>query len=153
MIKDLTNAQMDHLLRTQSYGRLGCGKGEDFYIVPLSYVYDGNFLYGHSKEGKKIALMREHSKVCFQVDEIQNHNNWWSIVLWAEYQELHQDPLKEEAVQLINDRFAAFDSSAAVHPTSPHPHMTGYTEKAVQPIIFRLKILSKSGRSERSQTV
>lgn len=151
MIKDLTDAQMDHLLRTQSYGRLGCGKGEDLYIVPLSYVYDGSYLYAHSKEGRKISLMREQPKVCFQIDEIQNSNNWWSIMVWAEYEELDQDPLKKEAVQFINDRFAAFASSTAVLPNPPGRHMTGFAEKAAQPIFFRLKILSKSGRAEGSQ--
>src|SRR5690606_9721276 len=150
MIKDLTDAQIDHLLRTQSSGRLGCRKGEDLYIVPLSYVYDGEYVYAHSKEGTKISLMREQPKVCFQVDEIQNSNNWWSVIVWAEYEELHQEPLKSKAAKLINDRFAAFSSSQAVHPNPPAPHMTGFVKKAAQPIIFRLKILSKSGRSERS---
>ena len=150
MIKDLTDAQIDHLLRTQPYGRLGCGKGEDLYIVPLSYVFDGEYIYAHSKEGKKITLMQEQPRVCFQVDEIQNSNNWWSIIVWAEYEELDQEPLKSEAAGLINDRFAAFSSSQAVLPTPAGRHMTGFAEKAAQPIIFRLKILSKSGRSERS---
>lgn len=150
MIKDLTDAQMDHLLRAQSYGRLGCGSGEDLYIVPLSYVYDGEYVYAHSKEGRKISLMRDQPKVCFQVDEIQDSNNWWSIIVWAEYEELDQEPLKSKAAELINDRFAAFSSSQAVHPNPPGPHMTGFAEKAAQPIIFRLKIQRKSGRSERS---
>lgn len=150
MIKELTDAQMEHLLRSQSYGRLGCGQAEELYIVPLSYVYDGEYIYGHSKEGMKISLMRQQSKVCFQVDEIQNTNNWWSILVWAEYEELDQDPLKAEAAQLLNDRFAAFSSSAAVNPNPPGPHMTGFREKEAQPILFRLKVLRKSGRSERS---
>lgn len=150
MIKDLTGPQMDHLLRSQSYGRLGCGSPDRPYIVPLSYVYDGQYIYGHSKEGTKISLMRQQPKVCFQVDEIQNINNWWSVLIWAEYEELDQDPLKAEAIQLINDRFAAFSSTAAVNPSQPDPHMTGLAEKATRPIVFRLKVLDKSGRSERS---
>ena len=140
---------MDHLLRSQSYGRLGCGSADKLYIVPLSYVYDGQYIYGHSKEGNKISLMRQRPKVCFQVDEIQNINNWWSVLIWAEYEELDQDPLKTEAIQLINDRFAAFSSNAAVSPDPPGPHMTGFAEKAARPIVFRLKVMEKSGRSER----
>ncbi len=149
MIKDLTDAQMDHLLLTQSYGRLGCGQGEELHIVPLSYVYDGTYLYAHSKEGMKISLMRKQPQVTFQVDEIQDVNNWWSIIIWAEYEELTSDPLKAETMRLLNDRFAAFSSSKALHPTPPGPHMTGFAEKAAQPIFFRLKVLRKSGRSER----
>jgi nitroimidazol reductase NimA-like FMN-containing flavoprotein (pyridoxamine 5'-phosphate oxidase superfamily) len=150
MIKDLTDAQIDHLLRTQSYGRLGCSQGEELYIVPLSYVYHGDHLYAHSKEGMKISWMRKQPKVCFQIDEIQNANNWWSIIIWAEYEELTQDPLKTDALRLLEDRFAAFSSSKSVHPNPPSQYMTGFAEKAAQPIFFRLKIISKSGRSERS---
>ena len=150
MIKDLTEAQMDHLLRTQAYGRLGCGQGEELYIVPLSFVYDGNYLYAHSKEGMKISLMREQPKVSFQVDEIQDANNWWSIIIWAEYEELTTGPLKAEAIRLLDDRFAAFSSSKAVQPNPPSPHMTGFAEKAAHPIFFRLKVLRKSGRIEWS---
>src|SRR5690606_38944620 len=150
MIRELTDAQMDHLLRSRPYGRLGCGSPERLYIVPLSYVYDGQYIYGHSKKGMKISLMRQQPKVCFQVDEIENINNWWSILIWAEYEELDQDPSKMEAMQLLNDRFAAFSSSAAVTPNPPAPHMSGFAEKAAQPIVFRLKILEKYGRTERS---
>lgn len=150
MIKDLTDAQMEHLLRTQSYGRLGCGRGEELYIVPLSYVYDGHYLYAHSKEGMKISLMREQPKVSFQVDEIHNANNWWSVLIWAEYEELSHNPLKADAIKLLDDRFSAFSTSTAIHPHPPSPLMTGFAEKAAQPIFFRLKVLRKSGRSERS---
>src|SRR5690554_1225257 len=150
MIKDLTDPQMDHLLRSMLYGRLGCSSPDRLYMVPLSYVYDGQYIYGHSKEGTKISLMRQQPKVCFQVDEIQNINNWWSILIYAEYEELDREPLKGRAIQLINDRFAAFSSSAAVNPSPSDPHMTGFAEKEARPIVFRLKVLEKSGRSERS---
>ncbi|HLT08218.1 MAG TPA: pyridoxamine 5'-phosphate oxidase family protein [Cyclobacteriaceae bacterium] len=142
---------MDHLLRTQAYGRLSCGAGEDLYIVPLSYVYNDGYLYAHSKEGKKIWLMRKDPRVCFQVDEIHDSNNWWSIITWATYEELGDDPLKSKAIQLINDRFAAFSPSKSVHPHSSNPHMTGFAEKAAHPVFFRLKILKMTGRSERSE--
>ena len=151
MIRELTDAQMDHLLRSRPYGRLGCGSPERLYIVPLSYVYDGQYIYGHSKKGMKISLMRQQPKVCFQVDEIHDSNNWWSIITWATYEELGDDPLKSKAIQLINDRFAAFSPSKSVHPHSSNPHMTGFAEKAAHPVFFRLKILKMTGRSERSE--
>lgn len=148
MIKELTGAQMDHLLRSRPYGRLGCGNFDKMYLVPLSYVYDGQYIYSHSKEGMKISLMRANPKVCFQVDEIQSMNNWWSIILWADYEEL-DGPEKAKALDLLNDRFAAFDFSAAVTPTPRDPLMKGFVEKDVRPIIFRLKVTDKSGRMEK----
>lgn len=148
MIQDMTDGQMEHLLRTRPYGRLGCGSEEKFYIVPLSYVYDGQYIYGHAREGMKIDLMRKQAKVCFQVDEIENMNAWWSIVIWAEYEELTEGPLKEQAERLLQDRLAPYSASAALKPAPPGPYMTGHREKATLPIVFRLKVTKKTGRME-----
>jgi len=148
MIQDLTDGQMEHLLKTRPFGRLGCGSGEKLYIVPLSFVYDGQYIYGHAREGMKIDLMRKHSKVCFQVDEIQNMNEWWSIIIQAEYEELTEGPFKEEAERLLRDRLAIYSPSAALRPAPAGPYMTGHREKATLPIVFRLKIIEKTGKME-----
>lgn len=148
MIQDLTEGQMEHLLRTRPFGRLGCGSAEKLYIVPLSYVYDGQYIYGHAKEGMKIDLMRKQPKVCFQVDEILNANDWWSIIIWAEYEELGEGAIKAEAVRLLNDRLATFSASAALQPDPAGSYMTGNREKPTQPIIFRLKVREKTGKTE-----
>lgn len=64
MIGELTPSQIDHLIRSQTYGRLGCGSPERLYVVPLSFVYEDPFLYAHSKEGTKIRTMRANESVC-----------------------------------------------------------------------------------------
>src|SRR5690606_20783578 len=92
--------------------------------------------------------MRKHPKVCFQVDEILNMNEWWSIIIWADYEELEEESLKAEAMQMLQDRLATLSASAALRPTPAGPHMTGNREKDTLPIIFRLKVTGKTGKME-----
>ena len=39
------------------------------YVVPLSFGYDGCFLYFHTaREGRKIDIIRRNNRVCFEFD-------------------------------------------------------------------------------------
>jgi nitroimidazol reductase NimA-like FMN-containing flavoprotein (pyridoxamine 5'-phosphate oxidase superfamily) len=49
--------------------RLGmCDEGQP-YIVPLSFGYDGQFLYFHAaREGRKVDILKRNNRVCFEFD-------------------------------------------------------------------------------------
>jgi hypothetical protein len=45
-----------------------CDDGQP-YVVPLSFGYDGRFLYFHAaREGRKIGMIRRNHRVCFEFD-------------------------------------------------------------------------------------
>ncbi len=70
MIQDMKPQEIDELLSDAPFGRLALADGEVPCIVPLSYVYANKTIYFHSwHEGKKIEIMRNNPKVCFEVDE------------------------------------------------------------------------------------
>ena len=51
--------------------RLGLVDGEEPYVVPLSYGFDGESLYFHcAREGRKLDLIRRSGRVCFEMDEL-----------------------------------------------------------------------------------
>jgi nitroimidazol reductase NimA-like FMN-containing flavoprotein (pyridoxamine 5'-phosphate oxidase superfamily) len=75
MLGKLNEEQMDYLLSSQVTGRLGCYADGRVYVVPVTYVYDGEFIYGHTREGLKVEIMRKNPSVCFEVDAIQNMAN------------------------------------------------------------------------------
>jgi nitroimidazol reductase NimA-like FMN-containing flavoprotein (pyridoxamine 5'-phosphate oxidase superfamily) len=88
MLGDLTINQIENLLYSQLIGRIGCHTDEITYVVPITYAYDGTYIYGHTKEGMKINMMRINPKVCFEVDFIYNLSNWRSVISWGNYEEL-----------------------------------------------------------------
>jgi nitroimidazol reductase NimA-like FMN-containing flavoprotein (pyridoxamine 5'-phosphate oxidase superfamily) len=66
-IKD--RALIDAIIRQCQVCRLGLSDGEEPYIVPLCFGYDGETLYFHSApEGKKLDILRNNSRVCFEFD-------------------------------------------------------------------------------------
>jgi nitroimidazol reductase NimA-like FMN-containing flavoprotein (pyridoxamine 5'-phosphate oxidase superfamily) len=83
MLGELDDRQIDHLLRSETVGRIGCHANGQTYIVPLTYVYDGQYLYGHTGAGMKVQMMRANPKVCFEVERMQDMANWQSVIVWG----------------------------------------------------------------------
>ena len=63
--------EIERLLSKEVVGRIGCTDGQMVYVVPISYTYDGQYVYCHTHEGLKLQLMRKHARVCFEVDHFQ----------------------------------------------------------------------------------
>lgn len=60
---------IDTIIRQCRVCRLGLSDGEEPYIVPLCFGYDGKALYFHSApEGRKIDILRKNNRVCFEFD-------------------------------------------------------------------------------------
>lgn len=60
---------IDVIIRQCLVCRLGLSDGEEPYIVPLCFGYDGEALYFHSaSDGRKIDILRKNSRVCFEFD-------------------------------------------------------------------------------------
>ena len=63
MLGELNELQIDHLLLSQFVGRIGCTNNKNPYIVPVTYVYDGKYIIGQTKEGlKHVANIGVHGK-------------------------------------------------------------------------------------------
>lgn len=58
--------------------------------------------------------MRANKNVCFQVDQISNMGNWWSVMLWGDFEELKDPDLKTHARELIKDRLEPLVASQAL---------------------------------------
>ena len=58
MLGKLNQGQIEELLHTQVVGRIGCHHAGKTYVVPITYVYDGEHIIGHTQDGMKIHIMR-----------------------------------------------------------------------------------------------
>ena len=88
MLGELTNIQIQNILTSQVIGRIGCTDGMQPYIVPVTFTYDGKYIYGQSNEGKKMKILRKNPKVCFEVDVMTDMRNWQSVLLFGIFEEL-----------------------------------------------------------------
>lgn len=150
MIGKLQDNEIEQVLHQQVLGRLGCHADETTYIVPISYAYDGEFIYVHTQEGRKIDMMRKNPKVCFQTDIMKNMANWKTVIAWGEYEELKSEQQRRHALQYLIDRILPIISSETTH-LSPQWPFAPEDMNEIKGIVFRIRLQNKSGRFERNE--
>jgi uncharacterized protein len=149
MFGNLDTEQIDQLISHQLVGRIGCHADGVTYVVPVSYAYDGTYVYVRSQLGLKLDIMRKNPKVCFQVDNIKNLANWQSAVCWGEFEELTSEVLKRQALEKLSSRAIPLVSSQTMHITPEWPFPAS-NDQAISGIFFRLKLIEKMGRYEKT---
>ncbi|WP_196777401.1 pyridoxamine 5'-phosphate oxidase family protein [Candidatus Nitrosocosmicus hydrocola] len=87
----MDKGQIDDLLKSELIGRIGCFDGNKVYVVPVTYAYDNGYIYGHTKDGLKIRIMRKNPNVCFEVDWMKDMSNWKSVIVYGTFEELKGD--------------------------------------------------------------
>ena len=58
MTGKLNETEINNLLSSQSLGRIACTDGRQPYIVPVTYFYNGKYIFGQSNEGAKLKILR-----------------------------------------------------------------------------------------------
>lgn len=147
MLGKLQPQQIEEVLASQLVGRIGCSLDGQTYIVPISYAYDGNYIYCHTSEGRKMAIMRQNPRVCFEVDDLKDLANWKSVIVQGEFEELSTSEERNAGMQLLLNRYLPVISTVTTHIGEHWPfHAEDLT--TVDGIVFRININEKSGRFE-----
>jgi len=148
MLGELNKEQINTVLSSQVIGRLACTDGKHPYITPVTYTYDGDYIYGQTNEGKKLTLLRKNKNVCFEVDTMTDMRNWKSVIVYGTFEELKGEELKKGKEKLFGRIFSLMTSST-IHP---HEHsVTGQIDDStrVKYVMYRIKIKEITGRFEK----
>lgn len=148
MLGELNQEQIDHLLRTEVVGRIGCHVAGQTYVVPITYAYDGQYVYGHSVEGLKLRMMRANPRVCFEVDHMDNMANWQSVIANGSFEELQGEEAAAAMRVLVNRLMPLMTSETGQPPDARPP---GHTEESAgqKPVIYRIYLTGRNGRFEK----
>ena len=149
MLGELNEQQIDALLKEQVTGRIACHANGVTYIIPVNYVFDGTYIYGHSSAGKKIEMMRHNPQVCFEVDEIQSIFKWRSVVAWGKFEEVTDIAEKQRIMQGIIHRIMPLSVNPTNHPSHGITENEGDVGVDVELIVYRIAITKKTGRFEQ----
>lgn len=150
MLGTLTEDQIEHVLQTQIFGRIACYADNEMYVVPITYVYRKGYIYAHSKEGRKVKMMRKNRKVCFQVEAMENMTNWRSVILWGEYEELKSEKEQKVGMKIMVDRLLPYMTSETVRPSHGLQNAPEVVEKGFKAVAYRIKIVKATGRYEKT---
>jgi len=151
MLGELNRVDMDDILERNFVGQLGCNDGKRSYIVPINYIYDGNFLLAHSMEGMKIDMMRKNPEVCFSVYEMKDNFNWTSVILWGQFEELTEERERNRIIKIFTDRMLKFKVFPSFNKERKEVSnsVLNYPASA-RPVLFRIIIQERTGRFERN---
>lgn len=141
-IRALTPSQIDEVFEQTIIARLGVYSAGEVYVVPVTLVKEGDFLYGHSRLGKKIQMMRANPKVCIQLDQIRDLFSWRSVVVQARYEELSELEAAR-GMRILIQRIAQDQRERNLTPLEIE--ISAILSKA---IIYRFRIEQISARSE-----
>ncbi|MEO9020603.1 MAG: pyridoxamine 5'-phosphate oxidase family protein [Ginsengibacter sp.] len=148
MFENLDEEQIENVISENIVGRLGCHADDKTYVVPVSYAYDGKYIYVRSFEGLKISMMRKNPSVCFQVDSMQDWADWKSVIAWGTFEELTNEEERNEGLKTLINRILPGLTSETMKLSPAWPFPTDdYTQ--IDGIIFRIHLTEKTGRCER----
>jgi len=142
MLGTLTRTQIENVLRAGTVGRIGVTADGRTYVVPITYVYEGDSVYGHTTIGQKVRMMRKSPDVCFEVEDITDMANWRTVITRGHYEELTGD-VATAAAKLIAARLGPLTTSATAGPAGPA------ARKAQTHVSYRIRLTERTGRYER----
>jgi hypothetical protein len=142
-IHELTVVECRNVLNRARHGRLACARDDQPYVVPFFFYLDPaeDFLYSFSILGQKVEWMRLNPKVCVEVDEVVDRDNWTAVVAFGRYQELDDSSATADARHRANELLqlhAAWWLPGGLKPDSAHERRT--------PLLYRIRIEQLTGR-------
>jgi hypothetical protein len=115
MILEMSPHEIDEFVLSQKVGRVGCHAGGETYVVPVIFGWDGDCIYVYTTEGKKVDMMRENQRVCFEVDEYLANGGWRRVIAQGVFEELEGDEAIQ-ALQIITERVSAQRGAGSSRP-------------------------------------
>ena len=140
MLGELDSAQIEDLLHSEVIARIGCISEGRVYVVPVSYVYDGTYIWGHGMDGAKLSAMRSDPRVCVEVEHVDDLSNWRSVIAWGTFEECRGADW-DTGMALLVERIMPL---LKFPPHQPPPEPSGPRHGTV----YRIKLGHRTGRFE-----
>jgi uncharacterized protein len=140
-IKEMSDSECRAFLTRSHVGRLGCAFDDQPYVVPISVVYEADYIYSFSTIGKKVQWMRKNAKVCVELDELASQSRWISVIANGVYQELALPQFEHErahAHKLLERKQRWWLNALAERDMKSD-------DALIDPLFFRIRIESLTG--------
>ena len=123
LVTEMSEQECHEFLKRVSFGRLACARDNQPYVIPIYFAFEPDHLYAFATMGQKIEWMRSNPLVCVEVDEVQSHVHWSSIVLQGRYEEFPDTPeyatRRQQAQTLLEKRSLWWQTGFAAAQTRP----------------------------------
>jgi nitroimidazol reductase NimA-like FMN-containing flavoprotein (pyridoxamine 5'-phosphate oxidase superfamily) len=144
MIGQLSAADVEAFLHSETLARIGCHANGRTYVVPVTYVYDGQGIISYSADGLKLWMMRENPEVCVEVDRVETLASWRSVIASGTFKELSGDAATQ-GLQRLSEHLQRAAPGPISHGLDPHAASLNVKRF----LVYRIDLAAKSGRFER----
>lgn len=148
MLGQLNEIQINNILSSQVLGKMACTDGLQPYIVPVTYAYDGQYIYGQTNEGTKLEILRKNPNICFEVDIMLNMRNWQSVLVFGVFEEL--DAISGNlARQMLFNRIYPLTTSSTVQHEGHEEKYVPEDGTRIKNVMYRIAVTMTTGRFEK----
>ncbi|TBN04310.1 flavin mononucleotide-binding protein [Hyunsoonleella flava] len=147
-MKGLEKYEIIYLLKNNYIGQLSFFWKNKPYVLPITYYYSeaDNCVISYSGEGHKIDAMRLNNAVSIGVTEVRSVNNWKSVLMHGEFEELDGAFAKQQLHKFINGVKKIIFFKEGIYPDLISDFSSKTTTKGL-PIVYRIKIREITGKS------
>jgi len=143
LIRELNTRESLDLLSHSRLGRLACAHEAQPYIVPLYFAYDDDYLYSFSTFGQKIEWMRANPSVCVEVDEVVSPQQWVSVVVFGQFEEMPDVPEWQRAREYTHKKL--LERNAIWWEPAYARTIVSDKERPLAPFFYRIRIVQITG--------
>lgn len=147
MLGELNGDEIQLLLKSNSFGRIGCTDGKEVYITPINYrLENSSSVICYSLEGKRIRMLRSNPAVCLEVDVIESSNNWKCVIINGIFEEITD----EQELYLLRPHYTEYMLRKKVSLTAVPEAGTEPPQevKRREQVFYRIRFQKVSGRYE-----
>lgn len=138
-VREMSDAAAREMLGRLNYAHLACSRDDEPYVVPVHYVYDGDHVLIYTTEGKKSEILDHNPRVCLQAEEVEDTENWSSVMVFGEVERVSDMDIRSEALDLI------LKVNPTLTPAVSVRWMDSWVRTNVE-VIYRLRPRKISGR-------
>ncbi len=147
IIKTMEMSECLELLGENYIGRLAYIAGNTPHINPITYFHDAEekCILSYSAPGYKIEAMERHGAVAFQVDDIRSIQNWRSVLVQGNYEELEGSTAKKYLHRFAQGVQSAIAQKEGETPKFIRDFSSRLQERKI-PIVYRIHITDIVGK-------
>lgn len=100
-IEEMRAGEARDVLGQLNFAHLAVAKDNIPYVVPVHYAFDGHDLFIYTTEGKKADIIRVNPEICLQAEEIEDNENWKSVMVSGTAEQIVDEDGRQKALDLI----------------------------------------------------
>jgi len=114
-VQELSNAEIDALLKRVGYAHLACTRDDQPYVVPVHYAYCDGEIFVYTTEGKKSEFIAANPRVCLQAEEVTDNQHWQSVIVDGVATRLTSEEERDKAFKMIVEINPTLTPAVSIH--------------------------------------